>query len=460
MLRATAFAIALGASGGVSAQDDAQWPAPPEAVRALGGGDYATALTLIEPQVQACVAASPDERKCIVILTTYAAASAGLPQLRERTARAVIAAERNFGPGSVAAAIALGSTAPAIAMGGDPALAEKMLERAILIRTQLYGKYDPDALELREFLPLALGMQGKVKEAVAAGEAVIADYSSAPGITPDRLATAKIGMVGIVGAYDRDRAIAWTTEAVAALAVARPATDAALIDAQFKLADLQPDPSAGRTIAAAALANAEKAAVGPAKMGKYLLISARLERASEAYDRSLQLLDRAAELFRNRPELEIMRMGEMKERMMVHLARKHYDLADSAACEAREIAERTWGKGAFFVRALGLYEMYIRQQRGTYRELDSMFDAQTIAFWQSVPAADPSRAFALGMLGTAKLKLGELAAARMWLRAAAHAAFDVTTARKGFDAKAQADLRDQAPVFHTQVEVAWRLSNP
>ncbi len=459
MLRAAVLALApFVMPCAAFAQDDVQWPVPGEVSRAIAAGDHETARRLIEPEIAACIAASPNGRKCILVLTTHAAASAGLPELRSRVARAVTAAEENFGPGSVAAAIALGSTAPAIAMGGDPALSEKMLERAILIRTSLYGKYDSYALELREFLPLVLGMQGKVKEAVAAGEAVIADYSSAPGIAPDHLASAKIGMVNIVGAYDRDRGIAWTTEAVAVLTVAKPATDAALIDAQFKLAELLPDIDRARSIAAAALINAEKANLPPAKMGKYLLTAARLERNGKDYARSLALLDRVRKLVEGRPELEMLLIGVSKDRTIVYVMQERYDLAATAAREMRAVVEKTMGKGGFFARAITLYEMYIQQRRGSYHELDGLFDAETIAFWQGVPIADPSRAIAFGILGDAKFKLGQLAAARTWLRYAAQASLDVTAARKGFDAKAETELRDQSPVFQMQVQVAWRLS--
>jgi hypothetical protein len=459
MLRAAILVLlSLATPAAAAVEDDAQWPVPVEVAKAVTAGDHVTARRLIEPEVTACVAASPSERKCILVLTTHAAASAGLPELRPRVARAVTAAERNFGPGSVAAAIALGWTAPAMAMAGDPALAEKMLARAILIRTELYGRFDPDVLELREFMPLALGLQGKIKEAVDAAASLIADVSNAPGVTPDHLAIVKIGMAGIAGAYDKERVIAWTTEAVAVLAETRSPTDSALIEAQFKLAELLPDIDTARSIATVALANADQTSLPPAKMARYLLTAARLERNGKEYARSLALLDRAGKLVAGRPELEMLLVGVAKDRTILYVMQERYDLAATAAQEMRAIVEKVMGKNAFFARALTLYEMYIQQQLGDYRDLDRIFDAETIAFWQAVPIADPSRAIAFGILGDTKFKLGQLAAARTWLRYAARASLDVAAARKSFDAKAETELRDQSPVFQMQVQVAWRLS--
>lgn len=457
---ALVFLLTAGWSSAVAAQDDSQVPISPTVRKALTENDYATARRLIGGEVEACVALSPDERRCILVLTAYAMAAAGQPELEARVKRAIDAAERNFGPGSFAAAIVLGSVAPSVMMAGHGAAAEAMLDRAILIRTGLFGASHPTVIDLRVQLASVLVSQGKAKEAVDAAETVLADAGRSEAVTPERLAVLKLSVGYIIGAFDRDRGKALATEAVAVLAETRPAADPDLIEAQFKLAQVQTEKSAGRMIAHRALANARNAGLPPPTMATYLLRTAQFEREGGAYAKSLALVREAEAILADRPEMAVTLIAVLQERMLAYMALKRYDLAKVAMLESSALIAKTMGGDGFAAHLFKLYEMAIRQELREYREIDRMFDRTTLAFWNWVPRSDPSRAIAFGVLGNAKLYLGELAAARVWLRHAGESALDATANRSGFDAAALAHMRNLTPIFRDQVKANWQLARP
>ncbi|MBX3594269.1 tetratricopeptide repeat protein [Sphingomonas sp.] len=162
--------IALGVAGVARAADQPrQAPVPAEARRAIADTRFTDAYRVVEPAVDACLAADPGHGSCIDLLNALAIAASRTaePQTEQRAAKLAAEAAATYAPGTELEYGALAALESAMQDSDTPLAAEAPGRRALALAEKLWGPDSDQAAILTRNLATLMTRLARHAEAEA-----------------------------------------------------------------------------------------------------------------------------------------------------------------------------------------------------------------------------------------------------------------------------------------------------